>query len=73
MHHPHPAPTAAVVSTTVFLVGGDDQTIMLELLVLLGILIISLLLQARAEFNTRLCMPAAAQRCQSDAMRCLVS
>lgn len=38
---------AAVVATTVFLVGGDEQTVMLELLVLLGILIISLLLQAR--------------------------
>lgn len=37
----------ATIATTVFLVGGDTQTVMLELLVLFGILIASLLLQAR--------------------------
>lgn len=53
----------AVVTTTVFLVGGDEQTAMLEVLVLVGILIISVLLQIifRPHHNSRL-FRCAAQR-----------
>lgn len=34
-----------IIATTVFLVGGSDMTVQLELLVVFGILVISLLLQ----------------------------
>lgn len=36
-----------VVSTTVFLVAGDEQTVMLQLLVLIGVLGTALVLQVR--------------------------